>query len=114
MCQLLGIEREDIELDVLGVETFEQSLERKMKEASRNGAMFNFADSDDEDSNDPKTTSTVRVKAEKAAGRASIMEKGGSQDDAIDLCDSDDEDDDRKLPAKPTKGIAVKDEVCFI
>ena len=34
-CKLLGIEREDIELDVLGVETFEQSLGRKLEEAKQ-------------------------------------------------------------------------------
>lgn len=39
-CKLLGIEREDIELDVLGVETFEQSLGRKLEEAKKKGEDF--------------------------------------------------------------------------
>ena len=42
-CKLLGIEREDIELDVLGVETFEQSLGRKLEEAKQKGERISIA-----------------------------------------------------------------------
>lgn len=95
---------------MLGVETFEQSLERKMKEAKTKGAMFDLS-SDSYEENIPNVY-TVRVKAEKIAH--SIMQKGGSQVDVIDLCDSDDEEDVTKPAAKRTTGIAVKEEGCMV
>jgi hypothetical protein len=60
-CKLLGIKREEIELDVMGVETFEQSLERKMKEAKQKGAVFDFCNSDDEDEHDATGMGRVQL-----------------------------------------------------
>mmetsp|Transcript_14818 Transcript_14818/g.32186 ORF Transcript_14818/g.32186 Transcript_14818/m.32186 type:complete len:794 (-) Transcript_14818:1105-3486(-) len=64
-CELLGIEREEVELDVMGVETFDQTLARKKEEAKKNGDMFDLCDSDAELSIQPKNG--VKVKGEKKA-----------------------------------------------
>merc|ERR1712032_1014037 len=86
-CELLGIEREEIELDVMGVETLEQTLARKREEAEKNGDMLNLCDSDAEISIKPQ--SRVRVKAEKKAGTGPAKSPVPSDVDVIDLCDSD-------------------------
>ena len=110
-CKLVGIEREDIELDVLGVESFEQTIARKMEQARKEGAVFDFCDSDDEDNNPVQPNNMVRVKTERKKGTYSRVVSGHS--DVIDLCDSDDEGD-KKLPAseatKTASTVAVKEE----
>jgi hypothetical protein len=88
---LLGIEREELELDVMGVESFEQSLERKRKEAEDNGAAFDLCDSDAE--LDVKPAAKASVKSEPrsttSVTRAQTATERANQ--TIDLCDSDDE-----------------------
>jgi hypothetical protein len=110
-CKLVGIEREDIELDVLGVESFEQTIARKMEQARKEGAVFDFCDSDDEDNNPVQPNNMVRVKTERKKGTYSRVVSGHS--DVIDLCDSDDEGD-KKLPAseatKTASTVIVKKE----
>jgi hypothetical protein len=112
---LLGIKREEIELDVMGVETFEQSLERKMKEAKQKGAVFDFCNSDNEDEHDAFGTKTVKVKAEKTTGSfGRAQPAAGGNNDIIDLCDSDDDEEMNRKPAAKPKGVAVKAEYCSI
>jgi hypothetical protein len=57
--RLLGIEREDLELDVLAVDTFEQRQEKKLKEAFEKGEVIDLCDSDYED--DRKPAASLRV-----------------------------------------------------
>jgi len=38
--KLLGIEREEMELDLVAVDTFDQRMEKKMEEAKRNGSFI--------------------------------------------------------------------------
>ncbi|KAL7529808.1 hypothetical protein ACHAXR_004427, partial [Thalassiosira sp. AJA248-18] len=100
-CELLGIEREEVELDVMGVETFEQTLARKKEEAKKNGDMFDLCDSDADISIKPKKG--VKVKAEKRSAARSGKPSAPSGMDFIDLCDSDDDDEWTKPAAsKPT------------
>lgn len=96
-CKRLGIEREDIELDVMGVETFEQGLERRLEEAKKKGAIFDVSNSDDEDDTTMPQNNKIKVKSEK---RTKIISKIPSRDqDVIDLCDSDDDEEDAKPAA---------------
>ncbi|KAL3795128.1 hypothetical protein HJC23_007356 [Cyclotella cryptica] len=103
-CELLGIERGDIELDVMGVESFEQSLERKMEEAEKKGAVYDFCDSDRDDELPVRFNPLTRIKPERnqssGAKAHPVMTVGAST--VIDLCESDDEDD-RKPPADSTR-----------
>ena len=46
---LLGIERDDLDLDVVGVESWEQRIEKKMKEARENDMIVELLDSDDDE-----------------------------------------------------------------
>lgn len=96
-CKLLGIEREDIELDVLGVETFEQGLERRLEEAKKKGAVFDVSNSDDEDDATLSQSKHIKVKSEKRSGEISASPSGDQ--DVINLCDSDDDEEDAKQPA---------------
>ena len=98
-CEMLGIEREELELELMEVESFEQTMARKKKEAIENGDMFDLCDSDTELDIQPK----IKVKGEKKSSSYAAAATGGSQDsDVIDLCDSDDEDYGKKPAAKPT------------
>jgi hypothetical protein len=47
--QLLGIERDDLELDVMGVESWEAQNAKKLKEAMDKGDVIDLMDSDDDD-----------------------------------------------------------------
>jgi hypothetical protein len=107
-CELLGIERGDIELDVIGVESVEQSLERKMEEAKKKGAIFDFCDSDREDEDPVRTNRGIRMTSEKNQSAEvecfPIRTVGAPK--VIDLCDSDDEED-KKPPADLTRAASV-------
>jgi hypothetical protein len=46
--ELVGIERKEVEIDVMAVETFDSSLERKLEEAASKGQVVDLCDSDDE------------------------------------------------------------------
>lgn len=109
-CDLVGIEREEIELDVMGVETFEQQLQRRKEEAIKNGDCFDLCDSDAELNIQPKKG--VKVKAEKKASASSATQANASCE-VIDLCDSDDDDSDfwKKPPASSrSASVGVKEE----
>ena len=100
-CEMLGIEREELELELMEVESFEQTMARKKKEAIARGDMFDLCDSDTELDIQPK----IKVKGEKKSSSYAAAATGGSQDsDVIDLCDSDEDDDDygKKPAAKQT------------
>ena len=109
-CDMLGIEREEVELDVMGVESFEDMLKRKKEEAIKNGDMFDLCDSDAELDIKPK----AKVKGEKKSGSSSrtYSASASAGTDIIDLCDSDEDDDDydKKPAAKPTYSRGVKEE----
>ena len=111
-CEDMGIEREEVELDVMGVETFEQTLARKKEEAKKNGDMFDLCDSDAEMSIQPKNG--VKVKGEKKAKASSAKSPAQSDMDVIDLCDSDNDDGWMKPTASRPKSsrptTSVKDE----
>ena len=91
-CQLLGIAREEVELDVMAVESLERSLERKMEEAKKKGDAFDLCDSDTEINVKPKA---IRVKSEKSAvdNTREMSFATQSNTEVVDLCDSDDDDD---------------------
>lgn len=65
---LLGIKREEAELDVLAVDTWEQQLVKKIDEAKRSGDFIDLCDSDEELDIQPKLShaskKTRKVKAE--------------------------------------------------
>jgi len=105
-CELLGIEREEVELDVMGVESFEQTMARRKVEAEKNGDMFDLCDSDTEMNILPKNG--VKVKAEKKATTRPVESSAPSAMDIIDLCDSDDDEDEWPAPSKLAR--AVKEE----
>ena len=88
----------------MGVETFDQQLARRKEEAKKNGDFFDMCDSDSELIIQPK------VKDEKFACKATSTAKTHDAE-VIDLCDSDDDDYDKKPAAKPgTKYSGVKEE----
>jgi hypothetical protein len=69
--QLLGIERDELELDVMGVESWEVQNAKKLKDAMDKGEIIDLMDSDDDDITKPAAihkpalVSTVKkVKAE--------------------------------------------------
>ena len=106
-CDILGIEREEVELDVMGVETFEQTLARKKEECIKRGDMFNLCDSD----NELDIQQKVKVKGEKMGTSKKPSSSSAADDDVINLCDSDsDDDDDKKPAAKPINTGRVKAE----
>jgi hypothetical protein len=102
-CELLGIEREEVELDLVGVESLEQQLSRRVAEAEENGDLFDLCDSDA----DVPIPKKMTVKSEKGAARAKSPLKTSAAG-VIDLCDSSSdsdfshfEDDARNLYAAP-------------
>ena len=111
-CDLLGIEREEVELDVMGVETLEQTLARKKEEAKKNGTLFDLCDSDAEISIKPEKGAKVKAEKRAAGSKSSVVP---SEMEVIDLCDSDEsnESDDEWIQ-KPAfsrrKSPAVKEE----
>lgn len=67
--ELLGIEREEMELDLMAVETFDQSLERRLEEAKKKGEVIDLCDPDAELPDfppPPRNTfmSSIKVKTE--------------------------------------------------
>ena len=62
----LGIEREEVEFDIVGVDSWEARKAKEMKEAEANGNFFELLDSDDEAS----ILVTPHVKKEKPASFA--------------------------------------------
>lgn len=109
-CAVLGIEREEVELDVMGVESLEQTLARRKEEAIKRGDMFDLCDSDTELAIQPKKG--VKVKAEKKRG-SGAAKPSAPVDDVIDLCDSDSDDDDeptKPAASHPSRGRGIKEE----
>jgi hypothetical protein len=87
--KLLGIEREELELDVLQVESFEDSLKRKQTEAEKKGDAFDLCDSDAEIDVQPAAKVKAESSSQSSPGRRSaIMARCEA---VIDLCDSDDD-----------------------
>ena len=67
--ELMGIEREEMELNLMAVETFEQGLERRLEEAQKKGEVIDLCDSDAEGAYDlPPSDATskpmIKVKTE--------------------------------------------------
>jgi hypothetical protein len=86
---LVGIEREDLELDVMGVENFEQTLARKLEDAKKSGDAFDLCNSDEETDN-RKPPARVNVKPEPGTlGTLRAASIGNGV--IIDLCDSEDD-----------------------
>lgn len=56
--QLLGIERDELELDVMGVESWEAQNAKKLKEAMVKGDIIDLTDSDDDDTETTKPAAT--------------------------------------------------------
>lgn len=108
---LLGIEMEDLELDVLEVETLDQALALKVEEAKKSGALFDFCDdsSDEGDAVAQSTGNTFfggKVKSEGTALsrttttttiRTRVITQ--AEKDVIELLDSDSDDDDLPSPS---------------
>ena len=108
-CELLGIEREEVELDLVGVESWEQQLSRRVAEAEKNGNLFDLCDSD----TDVPTPQKVTVKSEKGASKA-IHQPKVSAAGVIDLCDSDsdaDIDKEKDIFGKYSASVNVKAEL---
>lgn len=53
---LLGMEREDLPLEVIAVDSQDERLEKAMKRAAEQGLFFDLCDSDEEDDDDLLTT----------------------------------------------------------
>ena len=87
-CELLGIEQEEVELDLVGVESLEQQLSRRVAEAAKNGNLIDLCDSDA----DVPTPKKMTVKSEKGAARKKSPPKTSAAG-VIDLCDSDSDSD---------------------
>ena len=70
---ILGIEREELDIDVMAVDTLDQQLEKKMQAAVNTGAMIDLTmDSDDDEGDDCKkpaaqqsSLESIKVKSEK-------------------------------------------------
>jgi hypothetical protein len=109
-CQLIGIEREEMELDVMGVESLEKSLERKLEDAKKSGNVFDLCGSDAEI--DVQPAASVKVKGEQISTQPKIppiwpkistMASNGC--DLIDLCEYEWDDD---WTPPPASGFAKK------
>ena len=97
-CRLLYIEIEDVDLEMMAVETFEKGLERRMEEAKKKGNTFDLCDDHSDDSAVASKPVARRVKSEpgltQSSRRAtSVGNSGRSSMAAIDLCESDDDSD---------------------
>ena len=99
-CKLMGVEREEVELDVMGVETFDQTLSRRLDEAKKRGDAFDLCDSDAE-------VPVVSVKAEKKARAASSSNGSPPAIEIIEIL-SDSDDDDWEIP--PPSGLSRSSE----
>ncbi len=106
-CELLGIEREGVELDLVGVESLEQQLSRRVAEAEKNGNMIDLCDS----GADIPSAKKIAVKSEKGGAKKKSPLKT-SVSGVIDLCDSDsdDDDDDGGVFGKCSATVKVKTE----
>jgi hypothetical protein len=107
-CELLGIEREEVELDLVGVETLEQQLSRRVAEAKKNGDLLDLCDSDA----DVPAPKKMTVKSEKGAARTKSPPKISTAG-VIDLCDSDsdsDNDEGTNIFGKYPAAVNVKTE----
>ena len=67
--ELVGLEREEVELEILGVESFENGLSRKLDEAATKGEVVDLCHSDEEESESmavklPPTKPIAQVKEE--------------------------------------------------
>jgi hypothetical protein len=80
----LGIEREEMELDIVAHDTWEQKMDKNLEEAKKSGDFFDLCDSDEELDVQPKPGaagglySGVKVKAEPRVATASRPGTGTS------------------------------------
>lgn len=90
VCELLGIEREEMELNVMSVENFEHTLERRLEEAKKSGDAFDLCDSDAEVpiQPKPKVQAENNQKGKRNRSNNVVMQ---SAMEVIDLLDSDDD-----------------------
>jgi len=68
---LLGLEREEMELDLVAVDIWDQRIEKKMKAAKANGSFIEILDSDPDDDDDggqPNRNSSTATSSYAAAG----------------------------------------------
>jgi hypothetical protein len=72
--RLVGIEREELELDVMEVASWETQNAKKLQEAIDNNELIDLCDSDDEETSNahvarmpPQPSSTIRIKADPGA-----------------------------------------------
>ena len=77
------------------------------------GAVFDFCN-DDDDGQPTQGKNCVRVKSEKSRIGNETNNSGVQNNDVIDLCDSDDDEENTKLPASGAGIAAVKEESCMI
>ena len=66
---LLGIDREEMEFELMAVDSLDQRMEKKMQEAKQSGDFFDLCESDDEPDVQPQPSSRMKqellkVKAE--------------------------------------------------
>mmetsp|Transcript_20904 Transcript_20904/g.30612 ORF Transcript_20904/g.30612 Transcript_20904/m.30612 type:complete len:178 (-) Transcript_20904:139-672(-) len=94
--ELVGIEREELDLDVMAVDSLENTIQRKMDDAENRGEVIDLCDSDEEIeavlSRLPPARSMLRVKAEPTNDNWNnryglIGGMDSDSDDSIDLLD---------------------------
>ena len=104
-CELLGIEREEVELDLVGVESFEEQISRRVAEAEKSGNMLDLCYSDAE----VPVYKKAAVKLEKGITRSKSSSKTSAAD-VIDLCDSDSDSDSDDIFGCKSSAANVKTE----
>lgn len=77
------------------------------------GAVFDFCN-DNDDGQPTQGKNYVRVISEKPRIGNETNDSGVQNNDVIDLCDSDDDEENTKLPASGAGIAAVKEESCMI
>lgn len=101
---LLGIDREDLELEMVAVDTFEDTMAKKIERAKQTGDYIDLCDSDEEPEIEPQQSSNlakalahqIKVKAEPAvavaaAPGAPVKKTPVKKSQYIGLYDSDDD-----------------------
>jgi hypothetical protein len=84
--ELVGMERKEVDIDVMAVETFDSSLERKLEAAASKGQVIDLCDSDDEvPTYVPAASDTVlawNVKPEPGLAAAAVTAPAAASDSA--------------------------------
>ena len=89
--KLVGIERQEAELELMEVDTLEQRLAKQLEQAKQTGDAFDLCDSDAELDVKPKAkVKTEPKRRNSSAAAAKVTKVDGVL--TIDLCDSDDDD----------------------